>query len=150
MRQRLESLLAIPRGLTKQGIPIGTAMKRTLQSGYGWKEARADAMAGIVVGIVALPLSMALAIGVGAPPQHGLYTAVVAGIVIAVLALIPVVGYLEAVLVPALAARLRRRLRGAAQRTAQPVPARSRQDLERRRRRNSRGGGFLPLLRRAD
>ena len=84
MRQRLESLLAIPRGLTKQGIPIGTAMKRTLQSGYGWKEARADAMAGIVVGIVALPLSMALAIGVGAPPQHGLYTAVVAGIVIAV------------------------------------------------------------------
>jgi SulP family sulfate permease len=33
-----------------------------------------------VVGIVALPLSMALAIAVQAPPQHGLYTAVVAGL----------------------------------------------------------------------
>src|SRR5262249_60654210 len=44
---------------------------------------RQDALAGLVVGIVALPLSMALAIAVGAPPQHGLYTAVVAGFVVA-------------------------------------------------------------------
>jgi SulP family sulfate permease len=42
-------------------------------------------MAGIVVGIVALPLSMALAIASGVPPQHGLYTAIVAGGLIAVL-----------------------------------------------------------------
>jgi SulP family sulfate permease len=35
------------------------------------------------VGIVALPLSMALAIASGVPPQHGLYTAIVAGLVIA-------------------------------------------------------------------
>ncbi len=40
-------------------------------------------MAGAVVGIVALPLSMALAIASGVPPKHGLYTAVVAGLVIA-------------------------------------------------------------------
>jgi MFS superfamily sulfate permease-like transporter len=40
-------------------------------------------MAGIVVGVVALPLSMALAIAAGVPPQHGLYTAIVAGLVIA-------------------------------------------------------------------
>jgi SulP family sulfate permease len=36
-----------------------------------------------VVGIVALPLSMALAIAVGVAPQHGLYTAIVGGIVVA-------------------------------------------------------------------
>src|SRR4030095_2476994 len=38
-----------------------------------------------VVGIVALPLSMALAIASGVPPQHGLYTAIVAGGLIALL-----------------------------------------------------------------
>ncbi len=42
-------------------------------------------MAGAVVGVVALPLSMALGIAVGVPPQHGLYTAIVAGIVVALL-----------------------------------------------------------------
>ncbi len=44
---------------------------------------RGDILAGITVGIVALPLSMALAIATGVPPQHGLYTAIVAGIAIA-------------------------------------------------------------------
>ena len=34
-------------------------------------------------GVIAIPLSMALAIASGVPPQHGLYTAIVAGIVIA-------------------------------------------------------------------
>ena len=38
-----------------------------------------------MVGIIALPLSMALSIAVGAPPQHGLYTAIVAGSVVALL-----------------------------------------------------------------
>jgi SulP family sulfate permease len=50
-----------------------------LAQGYGWADLRADALAGIVVGIVALPLSMALAIASGVPPQHGLYTAIVGG-----------------------------------------------------------------------
>jgi SulP family sulfate permease len=44
---------------------------------------RADALAGLTVGVIALPLSMALAIAAGVPPQHGLYTAIVGGILIA-------------------------------------------------------------------
>ena len=39
-----------------------------------------DLIAGITVGIIAIPLAMALAIGSGVPPQNGLYTAAVAGI----------------------------------------------------------------------
>ena len=42
-----------------------------------------DLIAGITVGIIAIPLAMALAIGRGVAPQYGLYTAAVAGIVIA-------------------------------------------------------------------
>ena len=42
-----------------------------------------DLIAGITVGIIAIPLAMALAIASGVAPQHGLYTAVIAGIVIA-------------------------------------------------------------------
>jgi SulP family sulfate permease len=61
---------------------VGVAVRRTLAAGYTWEKLRADAMAGVVVGVVALPLSMALSIAVGAPPQHGLYTAIVAGLVV--------------------------------------------------------------------
>lgn len=43
-----------------------------------------DAIAGVTVGIIAIPLAMALAIGSGVPPQNGLYTAAVAGIIIAI------------------------------------------------------------------
>lgn len=66
-------------------FPIATALRKALAAGYGLKDLRADILAGLVVGIVALPLSMALAIAVGAPPQHGLYTAIVAGFVAALL-----------------------------------------------------------------
>jgi SulP family sulfate permease len=60
-------------------FPIAYAMRRVLRKGYTSKDFRADVIAGVVVGIVALPLSMALAIAVGAPPQQGLYTAIFAG-----------------------------------------------------------------------
>lgn len=64
-------------------LPIATALRRTLAAGYRRDDLRHDVLAGIVVGIVALPLSMALAIAVGVPPQHGLYTAIIAGIAVA-------------------------------------------------------------------
>ena len=64
-------------------FPIGAALRRVFAKGYGPRELRADIMAGAVVGIVALPLSMALAIAVGVPPQHGLYTAIFAGATVA-------------------------------------------------------------------
>src|SRR3954470_5440118 len=63
----------------------GAALRAVLAGGYGPADFRQDALAGIVVGIVALPLSMALAIASGVPPQHGLYTAIVGGVVIALL-----------------------------------------------------------------
>lgn len=42
-----------------------------------------NVVAGVVVGVVALPLSMAFAIASGARPEHGLYTAIVAGFIVA-------------------------------------------------------------------
>ncbi|TFH73719.1 C4-dicarboxylic acid transporter DauA [Gammaproteobacteria bacterium LSUCC0112] len=44
---------------------------------------RKDLLAGLTVGIIAIPLAMALAIASGVPPQYGLYTAAIAGFVIA-------------------------------------------------------------------
>jgi SulP family sulfate permease len=64
-------------------VPLSAALRKSFAQGYDRAALRADVLAGIVVGIVALPLSMALAIAVGVPPQHGLYTAIVAGIVVA-------------------------------------------------------------------
>ena len=64
---------------------IGAAMRSALREQYDAQALRADLMAGVVVGVVALPLSMALAIASGVPPQHGLYTAIVGGLVIALL-----------------------------------------------------------------
>jgi SulP family sulfate permease len=70
----------------REGLPrVGVALAAALSSGYGARDLRADVMAGAVVGVVALPLSMALAIASGVAPQHGLYTAIVAGGLIAVL-----------------------------------------------------------------
>jgi SulP family sulfate permease len=63
--------------------PLGSALRDTLREGYGAADLRHDLLAGIAVGIIAVPLSLALAIASGVPPQHGLYTAVVAGAVIA-------------------------------------------------------------------
>ncbi|WP_111414052.1 C4-dicarboxylic acid transporter DauA [Billgrantia lactosivorans] len=61
----------------------GTALLAAWHQGYGLAELKRDLLAGLTLGIVAVPLSMALAIATGVPPQHGLYTAIVAGAVIA-------------------------------------------------------------------
>jgi len=61
------------------------ALRETLCGSYTPRHLRADLLAGLVVGLVATPLSMALAIASGAPPQHGLYTAIVAGALTALL-----------------------------------------------------------------
>jgi sulfate permease, SulP family len=54
-------------------------------SDYSLKEFSHDAVAGITVGLVALPLAMAFAIASGVAPQAGIYTAVVAGFLISAL-----------------------------------------------------------------
>ena len=59
------------------------AIRETLAVPFTPARLRADLLAGLTIGVIALPLSLALAIASGAPPQHGLYTAIIAGIVIA-------------------------------------------------------------------
>jgi sulfate permease, SulP family len=56
-----------------------------LREGYSARAFRADAVAGLTVAIVALPLAMALGIASGASPDKGLITAVVAGFLISAL-----------------------------------------------------------------
>ena len=52
---------------------------------YSWKTFASDVIAGLTVGLVALPLAMAFGIASGVTPQAGLYTAVAAGFVISAL-----------------------------------------------------------------
>jgi sulfate permease, SulP family len=56
-----------------------------LRDGYTGSDFRADAIAGLTVAIVALPLSMAIAIGSGLSPDKGLFTAIVGGFLISAL-----------------------------------------------------------------
>jgi len=55
------------------------------QEGYSLASLKADVFAGLTVAIVAMPLSMALAIASGVGPERGLFTAVVAGALISIL-----------------------------------------------------------------
>lgn len=56
-----------------------------LREGYGWPALRADVLAGLTVAIVALPLSMAIAIASGVGPERGLYTAIIGGFLVSAL-----------------------------------------------------------------
>ena len=55
------------------------------REGYHGRDLRHDALAGLTVAIVALPLAMALAIASGTTPEKGLYTAIIAGFLISAL-----------------------------------------------------------------
>ncbi|MET3457909.1 MULTISPECIES: C4-dicarboxylic acid transporter DauA [Pseudomonas] len=63
--------------------PLFAAWRQTWRAGYTLERLRGDLVAGLTVGIIAIPLAMALAIAVGVPPQHGLYTVLVAAPLIA-------------------------------------------------------------------
>lgn len=66
----------------KSYVPVTFSMLKT----YSGKKFVSDLLAGLIVGIIALPLSIALAIASGAPPAVGLITAAVAGFVAALFA----------------------------------------------------------------
>ena len=77
--------------ISKKRTEVGFTMKTfrpkllDLRKDYSKKQFVSDIVAGIIVAIIALPLSIALAIASGVSPEKGLYTAIVAGFVIALL-----------------------------------------------------------------
>ncbi len=80
-RTRYQSALS---GSRLSRLPAA-ALRAVLREGYTRVDLKHDVLAGLVVGLVSLPLAMALAIAVGVSPQHGLYTAIVGGVVVAAL-----------------------------------------------------------------
>ena len=74
-------------------MPDGSATSHTywpklatvLQEGYGLEAFRKDTIAALTVAIVALPLSMAIAVASGVSPERGLYAAVIGGFVVSAL-----------------------------------------------------------------
>ncbi|MBU3825644.1 MAG: C4-dicarboxylic acid transporter DauA [Candidatus Oceanisphaera merdipullorum] len=65
-------------------LRLGHAFREScLTEPYGRQRFFKDLLAGITVGIIAIPLAMALAIASGVAPQYGLYTAIIAGFIIA-------------------------------------------------------------------
>ncbi|WP_420993434.1 SulP family inorganic anion transporter [Cupriavidus sp. 30B13] len=76
----------------RQPFPLAAFHPRLLDSLRGYDRATfaKDLAAGLTVGVVALPLAMAFAIASGLPPQAGLFTAIIAGFLIAALGGSPV------------------------------------------------------------
>ncbi len=63
--------------------PMSALRDQFSQGWYGWSGLRADLLAGLSVAMIAIPLAMALAIASGVPPQYGLNSAIVGGILAA-------------------------------------------------------------------
>ena len=68
----------------RRQVPLPKLVE-TLRGGYSLGAFVNDLVAGVTVGLVALPLAMAFAIASGVPPQNGIYCAVVAGFLISAL-----------------------------------------------------------------
>ena len=77
-------LLAMPDGTITSHL-YRPKLVTVLIEGYGLRDLRSDAMAGLTVAILALPLSMAIAVASGLSPAQGLYTAIVGGFVVSAL-----------------------------------------------------------------
>jgi SulP family sulfate permease len=65
---------------------LSIGLRKKLRAGYARADLGRDALAGAVVAVIALPLSMALAIASGVPPQYGLYTILGASVMYAMFA----------------------------------------------------------------
>jgi hypothetical protein len=57
----------------------------TLREGYSFSALRQDVLSGLTVAVVALPLSMAIAVASGVSPERGLYAAIVGGFIVSAL-----------------------------------------------------------------
>ena len=75
--------LIVNKLLSRDVMPFRALIDACWKEKYSTARFMRDLIAGITVGIIAIPLSMALAIGSGVAPQYGLYTSAIAGIVIA-------------------------------------------------------------------
>ncbi len=64
-------------------LSLSSALREVWREGYDSGKLWRDVMAGLSVGVIAIPLSMALAIASGVRPEYGLYTAIIAGFLIA-------------------------------------------------------------------
>lgn len=72
------------RDANPEGGPLYPKLFAVLRGGYTALDLSKDIMAGLTVGVVALPLAMAFAISAGLSPIQGLYTAIIAGFVIGI------------------------------------------------------------------
>ena len=64
-------------------LSFASALREVFREGYDRRALGQDVLAGLTVGVIAIPLSMALAIASGVRPEYGLYTAIIAGFLIA-------------------------------------------------------------------
>jgi SulP family sulfate permease len=76
------ALLPTPAHSSSEFLP---KLVTILREGYRPADLRADALAGLTVAIVALPLSMAIAIASGVSPERGLFTTIIGGFIVSLM-----------------------------------------------------------------